>query len=147
MTATRQYCTFTLCGRLFGVDVTRVQEVLRHQPVTRVPMASSVIAGLMNLRGQVVMAVDLRAQLGLEARADGEEPPSLVIRREEAPVSLVVDEIGQVVEVEEERFEEPPQTLQGRARGLIRGAYKLDDRLLLVLDVDRAVSVPEGAAT
>ena len=135
----QQFCSFYLDGLFFGVEVEKVQEVIRHQATTRVPMAPEVIGGLINLRGQIVTAVDLRRRLELPPRPKGQCPMNVVVRTEEGAVSLLVDEIGDVVEVEESEFEEPPDTLQGNAREMMRGAYKLKGRLLLCLDTEKAV--------
>lgn len=141
---TTQYCTFLLDGLYFGVDVQRVQEVLRPQQLTPVPLAPSHVNGLINLRGQIVTALDLRQRLGLPPRQGGRPPMKIVIRSDEEAVAILVDEIGEVVDVDEDRFERPPETLQGGARELIPGAYKLADRLLLILDTDRAIHVGQG---
>jgi purine-binding chemotaxis protein CheW len=145
MTATamglRQYCTFTLDGLLFGVEVSSVQEVIRFQEMTDVPLAHRVVSGLINLRGQIVTALDLRRRLELPERPSGERPMNIVVRTEDGAVSFLVDEIGDVVEVDESSFERPPETLRGNARTLIPGAYKLEGRLLLVLDTARAASL------
>jgi purine-binding chemotaxis protein CheW len=135
----QQFCSFHLDGLLFGVEVMRVQEVIRYQHVTRVPLAPAVIRGLINLRGQIVTAVDLRLRLELGERAPDVSPMSVVVRTDEGPVTLLVDDIGDVLEVSDESFAPPPESLAGAARDLIRGAYKLKNRLLLLLDVDRAV--------
>jgi purine-binding chemotaxis protein CheW len=135
-----QLATFTLDDRLYGVGVERVQEVLRSQARTRIPLAPPAIAGLVNLRGQVLTAIDLREQLALPPRPSDEDPMLIVIRVAGEPVALLVDSIGSVVDVEAEQFEPPPDTLSGPTRELIRGAYKLADRLLLSLDVDRAIA-------
>jgi purine-binding chemotaxis protein CheW len=132
--------TFTLERRSYGVDVAAVQEVLRGLPRTRIPLAPRTLAGLINLRGQVLTAIDLREQLGLPARAEDDEPMLVVIRIAGEPVALLVDSIGSVVDVEPDQFEPPPDTLTGPSRDLILGAYKLADQLLLALDVDRAVA-------
>jgi purine-binding chemotaxis protein CheW len=132
--------TFTLGRRWYGVEVSAVQEVLRGLPRTRIPLAPRALAGLINLRGQVLTAVDLRAQLGLPPREDEVEPMLVVTHVDGEPVALLVDSIGAVVAVEPEQFEPPPDTLVGPTRELIRGAYKLTDHLLLSLDVDKAVA-------
>jgi purine-binding chemotaxis protein CheW len=141
MSDEHKFCTFTLDGLLFGVEVMKVQEVIRYLAMTRVPLAPSVVRGLINLRGQIVTAVDLRRRLGLRERPDDQSPMNVVVRTEDEAVSLLVDEIGDVREVEESAFERPPETLRGEARDLIRGTYKLKDRLLLVLDTEKAVQV------
>jgi purine-binding chemotaxis protein CheW len=138
----RQYSTFFLGNLFFGVEVLRVQEVLRFQELTPVPRAHSVIEGLINLRGQIVTAIDLRRRLGLPSRPEGQRPMNVVIRSEEGAVSLQVDRIGDVLEVDEDSFEPPPDTLKGPASELIRGAYKLQDRLLLILDTDKGIRMP-----
>jgi purine-binding chemotaxis protein CheW len=137
----RQLCTFFLQDLYFGVEVEKVQEVIRYQEMTRIPLAPEAIAGLINLRGQIVTAIDLRRQLELAGRQAGQLPMNVVIRRDDGPISLLVDEIGDVVEVEEESFEDPPDTLEARRKEFLRGVYKLKNKLLLLLDTDKAVTV------
>lgn len=139
---TAQLCTFFLDGVLFGVDVAQVQEVIRAQPMTPVPLAPAAVRGLINLRGQIVTAIDMRTQLGVEAAEQA--PTNVVVRSGESITSLLVDEIGDVVEVESGLFEPPPQTLPRRTRALIKGVYKLDPRLLLLLDIERAAVSSDG---
>jgi purine-binding chemotaxis protein CheW len=134
-----QYCTFYVDGHYFGLDVLKVQEVIRYQAMTRVPLAPPVVRGLINLRGQIVTAIDLRRRLELTDRPADQLPLNVVVQTDDGAVSLLVDEIGDVLEVPEKLFERPPETLKGTARELIRGAYKLPDRLLLILDTDRTV--------
>ena len=136
MAANRQFCSFYLDGLFFGVEVEKVQEVIRHQEQTPVPLAPRVIGGLINLRGQIVTAIDLRRRLELSDRSDDQKAMNVVVRTDEGVVSLLVDEIGDVVEVEAQGFEPPPDTLQSSVRGMIRGAFKLKDRLLLLLDTE-----------
>lgn len=142
----RQYCTFVVAGHYFGLDVLSVQEVLRYQEMTRVPLAPPEVAGLINLRGQIVTAIDLRRRLGLGDRPANQIPLNVVVQTEDGAVSLLVDEIGDVLKVSEKLFEPPPETVRGIARDLIRGAYKLTDRLLLILDTERTVSLTVDAA-
>src|SRR3569833_1351775 len=139
MPNTRQLATFRLDGDLFGVEVEHVQEELRSQSITRVPLAPPAVAGLINLRGQVVTAIELRERLGRPARPEGDETVVLVVRLHGEAVSLLVDSIADVVDVNVRDFEAPPDTLDGAGRDLIRGAYQLSGQLLLALDVNRAV--------
>ena len=139
MAETRQFSTFYLDGLFLGVEVETVQEVLRYQEMTHVPLAPRIVQGLINLRGQIVTAIDLRRRLELDARDENELPMNVVVRTDDGAVSLLVDEIGDVVEISDEAFEPPPETMTGVARDLIRGVYKLQDRLLLVLDTQRSV--------
>lgn len=147
MKPVQQYCTFYLDGMFFGVEVEQVQEVIRYQQMTRVPLASEVVSGLINLRGQIVTAIDLRRRLGLPDRGEQEMPMNVVVRSDEGIVSLLVDEIGDVQEVPAELFEYPPDTLSGEARSLIRGVYKMENHLLLVLDTVRACQTSETFLT
>ncbi|MDY7101963.1 MAG: chemotaxis protein CheW [Actinomycetota bacterium] len=142
---TMQFSTFTVADHLFGIEVLRVQEVIRHLEMTPVPLASRDISGLINLRGQIVTAIDLREKLDMPQRTDGKLPMNVVVRSEESSVSLLVDAIGDVIEVDQDAFERPPETMEGVARHLIRGAYKLDGRLLLVLDIERVLAVATPA--
>jgi len=136
-----QYSTFYVADLFFGIDVLRVQEVLRFQQMTCVPLAPDVIEGLINLRGQIVTAIDMRRRLGLPPRPADVHPMNMVVRTEDSAVSLLVDEIGDVLEMEGAAFEPPPDNLAPEARELIRGVYKLKDRLLLVLDTERTVEL------
>jgi len=140
-TGTQQFTTFTLAGHLFGVEVETVQEVIRYQETTRVPLASGSVGGLINLRGQVITALDLRHRLGMEPRPEGQLPMNVVVRTEDGAVSLLVDQIGEVIETDARHFEVSPDTVTAKARELIRGAYKLDSTLLLALDVPRTVDL------
>ncbi len=142
----QQYCTFYLGQYLFGVGVGEVQEIIRHQPITRVPLSHRVFSGLINLRGQIVTTIDLRRRFDLDDRPEGVSPMHVIVRHGEMPVSLLVDRIGDVVEARVENFEVPPDTLTGEARTLIRGTYKLKDRLLLVLDINKTCGLAAAAA-
>lgn len=137
--STRQLCTFFLGNHIFGVDAHLVQEVIRYQEMTCVPLTASSVRGLINLRGQIVTAVDLRKRLGYPDRPHDKLPMNVVIRSEDGAVSLLVDSIGDVIEVSQENFETPPDTLQGMTRELTGGAYKLKDRLLLLLNTAQAI--------
>ncbi|HUA92847.1 MAG TPA: chemotaxis protein CheW [Terracidiphilus sp.] len=139
--AVSQFSTFFVGDLFFGVDVLRVQEVLLFQQMTRVPLAPNVIEGLINLRGQIVTAIDMRRLLRLPDRATGQAPMNMVLRTEDGPVSLLVDEIGDVVDLDPGSFERPPQNVDPAGRELIRGVYKLKDRLMLVLDVEQTVDL------
>jgi len=140
-----QYATFKVGENTFGVDVRVVQEVLRPHPITRVPLAPPAIAGLINLRGQVVTAVDMRQRLGLPPNDGERESMNVVARLGDGVVSLLVDSIGDVIEVDDADFEAPPETLTGPSRGLVLGAYKLDSTLLLALDVIRVADIDVAA--
>ncbi|MGB8480585.1 MAG: chemotaxis protein CheW [Acidobacteriaceae bacterium] len=139
MSDRQQFATFFLGDSYFGVEVERVQEILRNQEMTPVPLSSPVVRGLINLRGQIVTAIDLRRRLGLPARAEGQPLMNVVVRSSGGGVSLLVDDIGDVVEAEESTFERPPDTLDGDARKMIRGVHKLNERLMHVLDTEQVL--------
>jgi purine-binding chemotaxis protein CheW len=143
--ASRQYATFEVADQLFGLDVAQVQEVLSFHEYTPVPLAPSSVGGLFNLRGQVIAAVDLRVQLGLPAHDFSGPAMNVIVRTDEESVSLLVDRIGEVVELDDDGFEPPPDTLSGPSRELITGTFKLDGRLMLALDTARAVDTTGGS--
>ena len=137
-----RYCTFRLADLYIGIEVMRVQEVLRWQGTTAIPLTTPIVGGLMNLRGEIVTTVDLRCRLGLEPLEEGGESMNVVIRNADGVFSLLVDEIDDVIEVDDEHFEPAPATIGSPLRDLILGVYKLDEQLLLVLDADRVGLVP-----
>lgn len=141
MPSTQQFCTFFIDGHCFGTSVAMVKEVIQFQPITRVPLAPDVIVGLMNLRGQIVSVMDLRRRLEFPERPCGQRPVNVVVQARDSAVSLLVDEIGDVIEVHEDTFEAPPLTLQSFVREMLRGVYKLPEHLLLVLDIERVVDL------
>lgn len=144
MANSSQFCTFYLDKLLFGVELKGVQEVIRTLDVTQVPLAPAVVSGLINLRGQIVTAVNLRLRLELEPQPPGMLAMNVVVRSDDGAVSLLVDDIGDVVEVEESTFEAPPETLRGAVREMILGVHKLDDRLMHVLDIEKACQMTEA---
>lgn len=144
--ASRQFCTFHLDDLYLGVEVRQVQEVLRYQRMTRAPLAPPVVKGLINLRGQIVTALDLRQRLGLPPASADTLPMNVVVRTADATVSLLVDDIGDVAQVDESLFERPPETLKGHCRALVRGAYKLQGRLLLELDTEEVLNCASARA-
>jgi len=145
MSEQKQYCTFYLDNHMFGVKVEQVQEVFRYQEMTKVPLAPPVVRGLINLRGQIITAMDMRQRLGMEPLPEGKLPMNVVVRTKDGVVSLLVDEIADVLEVSEDVHERPPETIPDEVRQLVLGVYKLSDKLLLILDSEKAVDVNTGA--
>jgi len=142
MTPSKQFATFTLNSLFLGVDVLKVQEVIRYQAMTRVPTAPAMVEGLINLRGQIITAIDLRLRMELPPRAEDKLPMNVVIRTDDGALSLLVDEIGDVVEIADQSFERIPETVTGVVRDLVTGVYKLDGKLLLILDTEKAANLP-----
>lgn len=135
MAGERVLCTFHVADLFLGLDVASVQEVLRGQEVTRLPLASSSVRGIINLRGRIVPAVDLRRCFDLEPAPPGLEAATIVVRATETAVSLLVDDVGDVIAVSEEAFARTPETMRQSARELLHGVFSLEDRLLLELDL------------
>jgi len=140
-------CTFQLGDLLLGVPVTRVQEVMRDQERTRVPLVSNVIHGLINLRGEIVTTIDLRFRLELPQRPPDVDPVHVVVRHDDGVVSLLVDEVGDVCDVADADFEPLPPTVHGVLREFVQGICKAGSRLLLILDVDRLLDLSAANVT
>jgi purine-binding chemotaxis protein CheW len=134
--------TFWLDGLLLGVDIRLVQEVLRDQDISPVPLAEPAVLGLINLRGRLVAAIDLRHRLGLTPRTDADETVHFVLRTEGEPVSLVVDREGDVIEVDFESAEPVPETVGLPMRTFLVEAHQRAGSILLVLDAGRAIAPP-----
>lgn len=134
-------CTFSLAGHAFGVPVAQVQEVIRSLDITPVPLAPPAVRGMLNLRGQIVTAIDLRRRLHLANRGPEDQPMHVVVPTPDGPVSLLVDDVGDVIEVAKDAAEPPPETIDPGARLMVEGVYQLPDWLLLVLDVARTAEV------
>ena len=147
MAHTQQFCTFYLDKLMFGVELEKVQEVIRYLEITEIPLAPRVVSGLMNLRGQIVTGIDLRRRLDLPDRPEEEHPMNVVIRSADGALSLLVDEIGDVVEVTEESFERPPETLRGKVREVILGVHKLEKQLMHVLNTEKACETAESVTS
>ena len=133
---TRQYATFRIADLLFGIDVLQVQEVIRAQEMTVVPLAPRTVEGLINLRGQIVIAIDTRRSLGLPSAADRASAMNIVIQTADGAVSLLVDEIHDVIDVPLDAYAPAPDNMPAEQRALIQCVYDLKQGLMLVLDID-----------
>ncbi len=131
--------TFALAGNWFGLNALDVQEVLRSQPMTGVPGAAEGIEGLVNLRGQVVLAYDLRHGLGLPRRGPDEKVMMMVLGSGVEPIGLLVDRIGDVIGVPASSVLPPPETLEGALEGVVSGIHQMGSDLLLILDTGSVV--------
>ena len=135
-----EYVTVTIGGQLFGVEVCEIREVFSPQDVTPVPRAPDEIAGLMNLRGRIVTAVDARRRLGLAPREDGDPVMALGLEDGSELFGVLVDEVGEVLRLKADTLEASPAHLDPRWRALLRGVHRLEDNLLAVLDVRALIS-------
>jgi purine-binding chemotaxis protein CheW len=143
-----QLVSFHLGGEEFGLDILRVQEIIRIQPLTRVPNSPDFIAGVMNLRGRIIPVVALRRRFGLEQIAADKQTRIVVVETNGAVLGFIVDAVSEVLRIPADTIEPPPGV--GKAeRQYVSGVGKIEDRLLILLDVDRLVSNLEelGCAT
>jgi len=131
------YVTFTIAGQLFGIPVKQVQDVLQGGTITRIPLAPPEIAGVLNLRGRIVTAIDVRLRLGLPPRDDAENIMSLVVDHGGELYSLRVDEVGDVYSIDPTTFDRNPPTLDPKIRDFSAGIYRRNEKLMVVLDVER----------
>jgi purine-binding chemotaxis protein CheW len=136
----RRLCTFSVGGLLLGVEVDRVQEITGEQPITPVPLSDPDVAGLLNLRGQIVTVIDARARLALGLRGQGDRCAHAIMRVEDEAVSFLVDRAGDVVEIEGDAVDEVPTTIPPAIAEVVTGVFPLEAELLLLLDVDVALS-------
>jgi purine-binding chemotaxis protein CheW len=134
-----QFVTFRAGGLLFGVDVLQVQEIIRYQAMTPVPLAPPAVKGLINLRGQIMAALDLRTLLKVETESNENKPMNVIVHTGEETISLLVDSIGDVIETKKDDFELTPETVKAHIRGILDGVFKLKEELLLVLNAKACI--------
>jgi purine-binding chemotaxis protein CheW len=139
------FVTVVIAGQLFGIPVLQVRDVLGPQRITRVPLAPPEIAGSLNLRGRIVTAIDIRTRLGLRDAGDATGRMSVVVDHGGELYSLMVDSVGEVLSLTEASFERNPATLDARWREIAAGIYRLDGKLLIVLDVGRLLDMSTRA--
>jgi purine-binding chemotaxis protein CheW len=137
----QDYLTFTVEKQVFALPVVAVRDVLGHQAPTRIPGASPVVAGVLNLRGRIVTAIDVRHRLELQPLASDATRMSVVVDHLGELYSLTVDKVGEVLSMEADKFEDNPGTLDARWREFCKGIYRLDGVLLVVLDVTRLLDI------
>lgn len=136
----QDFVTVMLDGQILGIPVLAVHDVLNAQQLTKIPKAQDWVAGVLNLRGKIVTAIDLRRRLGLPPSEDGSKSMSVVVEHNEEPYSLQIDKVGEVLSLEDQLFEKNPVTLDPRWREVSNGIYRLKDQLLPILDVDRLLA-------
>lgn len=134
---TQDFVTMIIEGHLFGIPVLTVQDILGVQKITRIPLAPKEIAGSLNLRGRIVTAIDVRLRLDLAPRPPEEKAMSVVVDQGGELYSLMVDSVGEVLSLPMAKFERNPPTLDNKWREFSLGIYRLEDNLLVVLDVGR----------
>ena len=138
--SSHQFSTFRVDGRLYGVSVKIVQEITKPMPITAVPLSPDYVKGLINLRGQIATAIGIRELFKLGPQVDLEKNVNVVCKVDGLLLSLVVDEIGDVIEVSEEDYEETPDTISLQVSQFMDGVYKLPENILSILDINKLVS-------
>lgn len=142
---TADYVTMLIGGQLFGVPVLQVHDVFVPSKLAHVPMAPPEVAGVLNLRGRIVTAIDMRQRLGYEPREPGAQLMAVVIEYQSEPYSLLVDGVGEVLSLEDRDFERNPSNLDSHLRDLSEGIFRLDDKLLVVIALERVIHLLNGA--
>ncbi len=145
-TGSSDFVTMTIAGQLFGIPVLTVQDVLGPQRITRIPLAPREVAGALNLRGHIVTAIDVRSRLGLQARSADSQGMSVVVDHKGELYSLIVDTVGEVMSLPTESYERNPATLDPRWRDVSGGIYRLQGKLLVVLEVSRLLTMKRAEA-
>lgn len=145
-TGSSDFVTMTVADQLFGIPVLSVQDVLGPQRITRIPLAPREVAGALNLRGRIVTAIDVRSRLGLQARAADSQGMSVVVDHKGELYSLIVDAVGEVMSLPTEAYERNPATLDPRWRDVSGGIYRLQGKLLVVLEVARLLTMRRAEA-
>ncbi|MGH6671443.1 MAG: chemotaxis protein CheW [Xanthobacteraceae bacterium] len=142
-----EYVTFTMAGQIFGLPIERVQEVFRPARITRVPLAGAQIAGVLNLRGRIVTAIDMRNRLDLHGRDDIKARMAIGIESATESFGLLVDALGEVLKLSDSDREPNPVNLDRRLARVSAGVYRLDGQLMVILDIDNVLDLaPETAA-
>lgn len=141
-----EYVTAMIGGQLFGLPILRVQDVFAPERLTRVPLAPSEIAGVLNLRGRIVTLIDMRCRLGLGRREDGQAAMAVGVETRGESYGLLIDSVGEVLKLDRVAWEPNPSNLDPHLASVSTGIYRLDGQLLMVLDVDRVLDIGRKAA-
>jgi purine-binding chemotaxis protein CheW len=137
---TKDFSTFEVDGQLLGINVLDVQDVLNPMEIANVPLAGSEVAGLLNLRGRIVTAIDMRQKLGLSAFENRSKCMSIVVEKNQELYSLIVDKVGDVISIPDNQFEQNPPNLKPVWAELASGVYRLEGRIMLVIDINHLLS-------
>jgi len=138
---TNKYVVFKLENEEYGIDILRVKEIKEMIRITRVPKAPSFVKGVINLRGEVIPVIDLRKKFNLQQSSDTEATRIIIVLVDEITVGLIIDSSSEVLEIEKDRIEEPPATIASIDHSFIYGIGKIDERLIILLDVSKIISI------
>jgi len=138
-----QLVTFGIGEEEFGIDILKVQEIIRTMAITKVPNSPPYVEGVINLRGKVIPVIDLRSRFNMEYRAHDSHTRIIVIELHGMIIGFVVDEVSEVLRIQSNTVEPPPPVVSGIESEYIKGVGKLDDRLLILLDLEKLIPVEE----
>jgi purine-binding chemotaxis protein CheW len=141
--ATEGFVTVVTGGQLFGLRLDRVRDVFVPRGLSEVPLAPPEVAGLLNLRGRIVTAIDLRRRLGLPPRSDGGAPVAVGLEERGELFGLIVDRVGDVLWLKGSSYDANPVNLDKRWAKLCAGVHRLDQGLMVVLDVDKVLDLSQ----
>ncbi len=141
--AITEYVTTMIGGQLFGMPISRVQDVFMPERLTRVPLSSSDVAGVLNLRGRIVTAIDMRSRLGLPKNEDGKPPMAVGVDLRGESYGLLIDSIGEVLKLPDDGREVNPVNLDPRMAKMASGVHRLEGQLMVVLDVDKILEISQ----
>ena len=136
-----EFVTVEIAGQLFGLPIEQVEDVFMPDAITEVPLSNPEVAGVLNLRGRIVTAIDMRRRLGLAARDDGGVPMAVGIEYNQESYGLIIDRVGEVLRLGKASFEKNPANLDARWSSISAGVHRLDGELLVLLDVDRILAI------
>ncbi|MGM0471392.1 MAG: chemotaxis protein CheW [Bacillota bacterium] len=139
---TRQLIVFNLGGEEFGVKITRVQEIIRPKKITELPNSSEFMAGIINLRGDIISVIDLRSKFGVQQETD-QKTRIIIVEMDNQDVGLIVDSVSEVLRIEPEDIEEAPDRIAGIKEDYLKGIGKVDDRIVILLDLDKLLTAEE----
>jgi len=140
-----QLVVFSLGREEFAVEVTQVREIMRMEEITRMPKSPPFVEGIINLRGQIIAVVDLAKRLNLEAAEKGAETRIIVVEAEDVKVEMIVDSVSEVLRVSAEEVEASPTLAADMSAAYIQGVVKKDNRLIILLDLTKVLSLDEIA--
>ena len=144
-TGTMQLVSFRLAEEEYGIEITKIREIILMGDITRVPQTPHYVKGLINLRSTVIPVIDLRARFGLPEEELTDESRIMVLHVGSKTIGIVVDAVSEVLRISHDQIAPPPATVAGLGREYLTGLVKLEDRLLILLDVDRIFDQEEGA--
>lgn len=142
----KEFVTFFIGDQLFGIHVLQVQDILSNVRTTRIPLAPPEITGSLNLRGRIVTAINVRLRIGLPPLEGAQSGMSIVVDHHGELYSLMVDSVGEVMPLQSEDFERSPPTISPRLKEYSEGIYRLKDRLLVVLNIERLLDFGRASA-